>query len=128
MDFAGGDGEVEGVAGLHIGAAGQAGQQGIAAGGEAGVDHRIGAERFDQFDLDRDVADALAGFMRQVLGADAQRDFAAGAGSTVAAAPLESGTLWPPRSSTPSAVRTAGRKFMAGEPMKPATKVLAGRW
>ena len=71
VDFAGGDGEVEGVAGFYLRAAGQAGEQGIAAGCQTGMDYGVGAQGFDQFDLDGDVADALAGLVSQVFGTDA---------------------------------------------------------
>ena len=77
------------------------------------------------------TAAALPGSVRaQVLGADAEldRDRATGRAQVRAASRGA-----PPRlsatSSGPSAPTTAaGRKFIAGEPMKEATNLFAGRW
>ena len=106
---------------------------------EAHDDDGFRARRLDDFDRRFEEADlaAAAGAARivprDVLRPDAEDDAAAGVESAdryaVAAGPAG---LSPPfatrRRRCPSAATiSAGRKFIAGEPMKPATNMLAGR-
>ena len=89
----------------EAGLAGEDGEDALAGGGR-GVDDGFGAERLDEADLGVDGAGGAGVGEAQVLGADA------------AVTAVSGWAAW---------TSPAGRKFIAGAPMKPATKRLAGR-
>ena len=88
------------------------------------VHQRVGAERLDEIDRETRPRSALARRELDVLGPDAEHDVLPGMARGAVhrqASPVELDAA------IASDASRAGSMFMAGEPMKPATNVVAGR-
>jgi len=112
----------QGVALRDLRVAGQAHRERLVLRSQMPVDDRVGPERLDEVD---DQAERARRIGRHVLWPDADRDRLA------VLAGERDGKVEPDPArqveEAPVLPRRAGSMFIAGEPMKPATNVVAGR-